>query len=290
MILYCLLDRIPIIVMGNEAEIVDSFLIELSDLINIRSDLVFNTDFISKEEYEYLLQNESLDYNIQRIIIRSPCDISFKAFKLFDNFTSWLIGISRKDPSFNKTTIRDLIKKKLKQYLLIHLNLEKIELFQEGISLKSLNLTLEEEILNKISKDTEKSIAGMKRVLLERIYTQDLDDNLMKTLLDFDNEKEEIKKNILKKEIQNFFSACKRAFFILSKLNLLYNMEMNVKISHKTLLKTIDYIQGNSAGSSIAPIERIISFIEKEWGENYSILIENDKKLGLTENIQSLWG
>ncbi len=290
LILYSLLDRIPIIVIGHEPEIVDALLIELSDIVHIRSELVFNTDFVSIEEYEYLIQNEHLDYNTQRLTFRSPCNATLKALEIFENYNSWILGFSKLDKDLNLNHFKSILKKKMERYLLIEWFNQKISLSLEGISLKAFNFSLEEEILNKISKDTEKSIAGMKRILLERINTRDLDENIITTLLDFEAEKEELKKNILKKEVQNFFSASKRAFFILSKLNLLYNMDMNIKLSYKTLLKTIDYDHSTIDGDIIAPLERIISFIEKEWGENYSELIDIDKRMGLTENIQSLWG
>ena len=120
------------------------------------------------------------------------------------------------------------------------------------------------------------------RVLSEKINLKDFDKDLVKTLLDFDIEKNELKKNILKKEIQNFFSGSKRAFFILSRLNLLNNIDINTKIGSKTLLDTIDYDE--------ASIERMISFIRKEWGEDFSIIIENGKKVNALDSIQSLWG
>jgi hypothetical protein len=57
---------------------------------------------------------------------------------------------------------------------------------------------------------------------------------------------------------------------------------MNTKIGSKTLLETIDYKD--------APIDRIISFINKEWGEDFSLLIENGKKVNALDSMQSLWG
>ena len=37
-------------------------------------------------------------------------------------------------------------------------------------------------------------------------------------------------------------------------------------------------------------VERIISFICKEWGEDFSSLIENGKKVNALDSMQSLWG
>jgi hypothetical protein len=122
----------------------------------------------------------------------------------------------------------------------------------------------------------------MKRTLSGKVKTEEIDEDLIKTLLDFDIEKEELKRNIFKKEIQNFYSGSKRAFFIFSRLNLLNNIDMNTKIGSKTLQETIDY--------NDAPIERIVSFVNKEWGEDFSLLIENGKKVNALDSMQSLWG
>jgi hypothetical protein len=151
-----------------------------------------------------------------------------------------------------------------------------------GFDDKLINLNLEEEILTKISEDTENSINKMKRVLYEKINKNQINKELIESLLDFKIEKKEIKKNIFKKEIQNFYSGSKRAFFILSKLNLLNTMQIESKIGSKTLLETINYKE--------VPIERIISFIKNEWGEDFSDLVENNKLSFIGDKIQSFWG
>ena len=57
---------------------------------------------------------------------------------------------------------------------------------------------------------------------------------------------------------------------------------MNTKIGSKTLLETIDY--------NDASIDRLVSFINKEWEEDFSLLIENGKKVNALDSMQSLWG
>ena len=68
LILYALLNRIPIIVYGNNAEKIDDFLIDLSELIHFRKEFIFYTDFISNTEYHDLVMNENIDYNTQKTI------------------------------------------------------------------------------------------------------------------------------------------------------------------------------------------------------------------------------
>jgi len=282
LIVFSLLDRIPIIVFGNNTSQIDSFLIEMSELLHFRKEFVFYTDFISLSEYLDLIQNESIDYNSQRAHVRCPSNVALKALNQFERFDSWIIGIEIPDQNEKLNYFRKSIKKKIKSFLCISLLSEPIVVELEGLILKQLDLSLEQNLLQKISQDTEKSVAKMKRVLSEKIKANDFDVDLIESLLNFDVEKEELKKNIIKKEIQNFYSGSKRAFFIFSRLNLLNNIESNTKIGSKTLLETIDYDD--------APIERIISFINKEWGEDFMNLIEKVKRVNALDSMQSLWG
>ena len=282
LILYCLLDRIPIIIFGDNLNKIDEFLMELSEFIDFRKEMVFYTDFISIEEYNNLVQNEDIDYNTQRIQIRCPTDVTIEALTQFENFRSWLIGVNISKQKENLRYIKTQIKNKMRVHLTIILTLNRVSVKLEGINPKLLDLSIEQDILQKVSQDTEKSVIRMKRVLSDRIKLNNIDEDLIQTLLDFNAEKNELKKNIFKKEIQNFYSGSKRAFFILSRLNLLNNLEIKTKIGSKTLLETVDFED--------APIDRIISFIKYEWGENYSDLIENNNKTFIVDKIDSLWG
>jgi hypothetical protein len=268
--------------MGDDSEKLNSFLIELSELVHFRRDYVFYTDFISLEEYEDLISNESIDYNYQRAHIRCPCEVAVKALNTFKNIDSWLISIVIPQQKEDILKLRDFINKKSEEILYITFFSNNFSIDFEQIHLKSIDLTLEQNIFKKISQDTEKSIIKMKRVLNDKITSNQLDKEFVKTLLNFEIEKDELKKNIFKREIQNFYSGSKRAFFILSRLNLLNNLEVYTKIGTKTLLETIDYEE--------VPIDRIISFIKKEWGEDFSGLIEEGKKSFMGDKIVSLWG
>lgn len=268
--------------MGDDSEKINNFLIELSELVHFRREYVFYTDFISLEEYEDLIANENIDYNYQRAHIRCPCNVAIKALNTFKNIDSWLIGIVIPKQKEDLIKLKDFISNKTRIILYISFISNNFSIDLEQMNLKSVGLTLEENIFKKISQDTEKSIIKMKRVLNDKITSNQLDKDLVKTLLDFEIEKSELKKNIFKREIQNFYSGSKRAFFILSRLNLLNNIKIYTKIGSKTLLETIDYEE--------APIERIVSFIRKEWGEDFSDLIEDGKKSFMGDKIVSLWG
>ncbi|MFX0077510.1 MAG: hypothetical protein ACFE96_18860 [Candidatus Hermodarchaeota archaeon] len=282
LILYALLDRVPIIVHGDDAVKVDDFVIDLSNLIHFRKEFIFYTDFVSINEYENLVMDENVDYNSQRTHIRCPSSVALKALNQFEKFNSWIIGIEIPQEKERVRQFINSIKKKISYFLSISFFSNSILVEVIGLNWKLLDLTFERDVLHKISQDTERSIIKMKRTLSGKVKTGEMDEDLIKTLLDFDVEKEELKRNIFKKEIQNFYSGSKRAFFIFSRLNLLNNIDTNTKIGSKTLQETIDY--------NDAPIERIVSFINKEWGEDFSLLIENGKKVNALDSMQSLWG
>ena len=282
LILYSLLDRIPIIVFGENSNKIDDFLVILSELVHFRKEFVFYTDFISGNDYNNLIQIEDIDYNSQRAHIRCPCNVALKALDQFDFFNSWIIGISLEKQKDKYHTIRNEIRKKTNKFLSVLISSNTISVNLEGANTKLIDLSFEQKILHKITQDTEKSVARMKRVLSEKIKSNKLDQDLINTLLDFDTEKNELKKNIFKKEIQNFYSGSKRALFILTRLDLLNSLDINTKIGSNTLLETIDYED--------APIERILSFITNEWGEDFTNLIENEKRIFIGDKIQSLWG
>ncbi len=127
---------------------------------------MFYTDFTSKIDYENLISNESIDYNYHRAHIRCPCSVSIKALNQFDDIHSWLIGLvypQQKDELFH---IKNLIKSKMNRVLYISITSNSISIEVEGLNLKSIDLTLEQNIFKKITQDTEKSIAKMKRVAI----------------------------------------------------------------------------------------------------------------------------
>ena len=92
----------------------------------------------------------------------------------------------------------------------------------------------------------------------------------------------ELKRNLIIKEIGNFYKACKRAFNLLNRLKNLELLGYSAKISSKTLLETIAYHSSD--------MQRINKFLKAEWGTNYQIFLETKKLSNFTDTIESLWG
>jgi hypothetical protein len=282
LVIYSLLNRIPIFFFGSDPLEIDNLLIELSTIIPFRKELTFYNDFISIEEYEDIIENENNDFNIQRTQIRCPCSVSVQLMKTLNSYQSFIIGVNLEKQEECINFINYHLKTIVDKYICIFLYSNKIKIISEGINHKSLDLNFEARILQKVSEDTERAISRMKRVLNDKVRLKYIDKALANTLLDFEVEINELKMNIIKKEIQNFYSGSKRMFFILTRLKLLHGIGINSSIGSRTLLETIDYLE--------VSINRILSFIESEWGENFNDLIEQDKNVYIGDKIQSLWG
>lgn len=283
LILYCLLNRIPTITIGDDEIEADNFISELCDLMHFRKELIYYTDFISESEYHNLCSNEEIDINSERIIIRCPSNVTLKALNKIKNFKSWVFGIEIPNGDSQRIKyIKEIMSERCNFFLVIKILDGAITVNLEGDNLEVFNLKMEKQILKKISQDTENSIIRMKRVLTQKKLKDNLDQQTLTSLLDFSVEKEEIQKNIFKKEIQNFFSASKRAFFILNRLNLMSTLGLDSSISGKILLNTIDYQD--------ASLERLLSFIYNEWGEDFNLLLKNGKVANIGDHLESLWG
>ncbi|MHA1410203.1 MAG: hypothetical protein ACTSQY_07870, partial [Candidatus Odinarchaeia archaeon] len=83
-------------------------------------------------------------------------------------------------------------------------------------------------------------------------------------------------------EIMGFVNACKRALLLLTRLNLINDFKINASISEKTLLDTIQYKKANA--------ERILDFIESEWGYRFHSFIKKGKFSVFGDIVDGLWG
>jgi len=88
--------------------------------------------------------------------------------------------------------------------------------------------------------------------------------------------------NLIKKEILNFYQACRRTFSTLNRFKNLKNFGLNAKISKKTLSKTIAYDHASS--------DRLFEFIQSEWDTNYDSFLESKKISDFADTFESLWG
>ena len=254
LILYCLLNRIPIVITNNNSEFINEFINKLINLIPFRADTIFGTRFNTQKEYLDFISEENENYDLKRRVFISYCTSTPSAFKDIKNFKSWIIGLDK--------SIK--INKILNNYLEIKLKSKTISIELIGIDQSSIEkeLSFETKLLEKFTDPKEIKKKSLFFNNFKKILIQTVSEEYLKFLANIDQEEEAINLHIFKTSILNFISAAKKVFLILSKIQLidLGRDDKNIeapKLSKETLLDVINYHD--------ASINRILSFIKEEY-------------------------
>lgn len=279
--LRCILDRIPVIVIGNSDQEVEDFINDLSGLISFRNQLVFYTDFVEKDDYYNVILNEENDFEAQRnTFLCYPFAVE-RTIEIFDHFNSWIIGCTKEfSDQFQK--VKEILYNNHNYFLIIRLEQHVLKAQIEGQKFPNLKIEFEKWLFQYAIKSTEIAIERMRRVISKNINLKKLPNDAYHNIMNFSFEEKELKINIIKKEINNLYQACRRSFNILNRMKSIENLNLKTRISAKTLLNTIAYEQ--------ASIERILDFIIAEWRSNYNIFLESKKISNFTDTFESLWG
>ncbi len=282
LVLRCLLDRIPIIIGGNDPDVIDSIILELCSAVSIRKELVFGTDFFEVEEYKTIVNEENLDYDNQRMIFRSPVGSEDIVLAKINDLRGWVVGLvinGNVDAFFEKAS---RLRKKNGHSLFIKLrdgsNLDFIKFYGD----KSIDTSLELRLIKTIFSETENSLARIKRVLDKKIIGNDsIGENIINDLVDLGQEDLIIKENMFQKEIMSFYQASRRGLALLSRLNF-FSQFQPVKVGRKAFFEAISYPQVDTG--------RFLDFIEAEWGEKFEGLVDDSLVSILGDHLDSLWG
>jgi hypothetical protein len=278
-----LLNRLTILITGNNEQEIESFMNEIISLVPFRNLLIYYTDFTDTDDFLSFKETEQQDYDVKRGIYLCYPFASDKLIENFHNFDSWIIGVIKSDMNQN---LMDEIKDKIYHYQPFYLYLEikdnKFLSQIEGKNFPEIDLSFEKWIIENAIRNTEISIEKMKRVISKRIKSKNIKDFIPTNLLNFNYEENNIKYNLIRNEIIKFYQACKRSFSILNRIKILSEMGISSTLSAKTLYKTIHYDQ--------ASIKRIIKFIQKEWDIDFSNFLELKKISNFTDTFESLWG
>ncbi|MHA1314449.1 MAG: hypothetical protein ACTSSI_00120 [Candidatus Helarchaeota archaeon] len=280
LLIHMILNRVPILIIGQDESLVDELVSKLVSLAPHRSELIYYSDFVDEYDYKTLLQEENDDFKSPRIIIRSPSNASQHAIENISSLKGWILGYTNKN-GMKDQIFKDFLTKE-EPCVVIFLNqLDKIRIDVFGIKVNDLDLSLEKRILTKAIKQTEVALEKMKRVLHKKIKMKK-ESEVLKAVMNFSMEEEEIQKNIFQEEIQSFVHAASRALAVLSRIDLVHELGMQIKIADNTLLRTIDYEDVN--------IKRLLDFIKSEFGVDFFSCIKGSWKDRSGDKIDGLWG
>jgi len=273
-LLNCLSLRIPIIVFGESSDAVNTFVDFLATLLPHREPVVYWTDFVTMEEHFQLLNVEERDYSMKRVTILVYTQYARRALSEFFEFKGCIIGVKP-----TSIALEDAIKTVLDKNGncgVFHVSKSFEFQMHENIKMR-FGKMLSEKILEKTSVAMER----IRKVLMKKLGKKQINENLLKILLDFEAEEDAIKEEVLKEEMLKFVHACRRALYLLSRIRLLEQFHISGRISGKTLLETIGYFQ--------TPPEDIILFIKAEWGEDFKNILQKGKFSHIEDWLSSLW-
>ncbi|MHA1129569.1 MAG: hypothetical protein ACTSQI_06265 [Candidatus Helarchaeota archaeon] len=280
LLLRIILDRIPVLIVGNDHTEIDNLLSGLVSLAPHRNEYVFWSDFIEQDEYLQLCQEEADDFNIPRNVFCSPSTASKHIFERIEKLKGWVIGFDISN-GISKDDIIFKILKLEKKFLTIFMEPKKLNIKLFGLKNNEFNLSFEKKTLEKTIEKTDVALEKMKRVLKKKVKSSPSNE-VMAAIMRFDSEEEKIRCNIFTQEVQSFIQAGTRSLAILSRIDLLRELGFNVELSGKTLLQTIDYDEVDS--------ERIIQLLQAEYGIDFSNCVKGGRVTQIGDKIDSFWG
>lgn len=278
-----LLDRIPIVVLSDNENMIEEVINGLADLIPFRNKLIYLSDFVDKGDFLDIVDYEESDLNVQRNVFLCFPNSTQTAIKEIDLYHSWIIGVLIEKKSYsNYIQVYNKLYSKANFFLKLEIDPLNLKTEIVGKVFPNLDLKLEKWIYQNAISRTELEIEKMRRIISKKTKFRKIPQEQKDSIMNFEVEENEIKENIIKKEILNFFNACKRSINILHRMQVLYNLNIKTNISPRVLYGTIAYKQ--------APVERILEFIDKEWGENYMHLLNLQNSSNFSDTFESLWG
>jgi hypothetical protein len=282
-IFYCLLDRIPILILGDNGEEIDEMINALSTFLPFRNIMTFYDDFIDHEDYSMVNEIEEDDNEtLRNLFLCFPSAIS-KLIENIHSFQSWIIGcITTELNSENVLKISEMLISNQNHFLTIQIIDSGIKTQYEAKKFTHFELNFEKWLFQNAINHTEISIEKMRRVISKTIRKKKNYEKEYKKLMNFSFEERELKENILRKEIINFFEACKRTYSILNRLKNFESQGLFTKISSRTLYSTIAYKH--------CSIDRILNFINRSWNIDFFSLLNTKKASNFTDTFESLWG
>ena len=259
LILYSLLNRIPLVVFSKlSEEYIRQILINLADVVYFRDVYFLKKDLFSKDDVNELINAEIIEDMSNRYTIVGYIN-NFQELTDFKDLLSFIIGIKKvKEEKLEISTHLP--------YLELNFDGNSVNVNLYGLNTKDLDLKFEENVLNKIDNETNKSLDDISYLLKTqlKIYRIAQNSDVFVRTMDIEREREIIKYTILQNEIQKFISASEKIYMLLRKAHQFMEIDKNldIKIKEKDLIDPIEYNE--------ASIKRILSFIETNWRNNFS--------------------
>ncbi len=288
LLLNSILNRLPILVVGNDIEIVDDVVESTAQLGPHRHKMVFWRDFTSEDEILSVWEEEKHNYEVNRTTVCCLASNLRLALERIRQFTGWIIGIPLGKLSLgmhvNEETLDEVIahiSQTTKSCGVLKVSSPSVMEFTL-VNLEQDNLEVEKRIVDKILTRKNQSLERIRRLLGKSLREAKVSDGIMNAVLKLDDESEKITHDMFVEEINSFVHAARRAVTLLSRVRLARELGTNTVLTERNLYEAIGWEGGS--------LPDLIRFIHAEWHEDFSDCIKLGTLSGLGAWVDSMWG
>lgn len=288
LLLNSVLERIPVIVAGEDIELVDDITESLTTLCPHRHKLVFWRDFTSESEILSVWEEEKHNYEVSRTVV---CGLSGNlrlALDRISRFAGWILAIPLGSTvlgvQVNEKTLEDVTAHVLTNSAncgILRITSPSSMTFTLVKQIDS-SLDVEKKAVNKILIRKKQSLERIRRLLTKSLRGTNVPDHIVTAVLKLDDESEKLTQDVFEEEINNYVHAARRAVTLLSRIRLARELGASTTLTERNLYEAIGWDGGG--------LTDLIRFIRAEWHEDFSDCVKMGTLSGLGAWVDSMWG
>jgi len=288
LLLNSVLERIPVMVAGEDIELVDDITESLTTLCPHRHKLVFWRDFTSESEILSVWEEEKHNYEVSRTVV---CGLSGNlrlALDRISRFAGWILAIPLGSTvlgvQVNEKTLEDVTAHILTNSAncgILRITSPSSMTFTLVKQIDS-SLDVEKKAVNKILIRKKQSLERIRRLLTKSLRGTNVPDHIVTAVLKLDDESEKLTQDVFEEEINNYVHAARRAVTLLSRIRLARELGASTTLTERNLYEAIGWDGGE--------LTDLIRFIRAEWHEDFSDCVKMGALSGLGAWVDSMWG
>jgi hypothetical protein len=288
LLLNTILERIPVIVAGEDIELVDDITESLTTLSPHRHKLVFWRDFTSESEILSVWEEEKHNYEVSRTVV---CGLSGNlrlALDRITRFSGWFLAIPLGSTVLGVQVTENTLADVTSHILKTSGNCGILRVTSpSSLSFTLMNennssLDVEKKIVNKILVRKKQSLERIRRLLTKSLRGTNVSEHIVSAVLKLDDEAEKLTQDVFEEEINNYVHAARRAVTLLSRIRLARELGASTTLTERNLYEAIGWDGGE--------LTDLIRFIRAEWHEDFSDCVKLGALSGLGAWVDSMWG
>ncbi len=288
LLLNSVLGRIPILVAGEDTELVDDLTESLTMLCPHRHKFVFWRDFTSEGEIRSVWDEERHDYEVSRTVVCCLSSSLRLALDRITQFMGWIVSIPLGADVLGLHVTEETLVKAASHILQTSGNCGVLRVTSpSAISFSLVKsglpcLDVEKMIVNKILSRKTQSLERIRRLLRKSLRDLNVSEQIADEVLKLDDDSEKLTHDMFDEEINSYVHAARRAVMILSRIRLARQLGASITLTDRNLYEAIGWETGE--------MPELVRFIRGEWHEDFSDCVKGGALSGLGAWVDSMWG